>query len=37
MNRVVPDFSRPGKQTDNAFVESFSGSFRPECLNACWF
>lgn len=31
------DFSRPGKPTDNAFVESFNGSFRAECLNAYWF
>ena len=26
-----------GKPTDNAFVESFSGKFRAECLNAHWF
>ena len=31
------DFSRPGKPTDNAFIESFNGSFRAECLNASWF
>jgi putative transposase len=31
------DFSRPGKPTDNAFVESFNGKFRAECLNAYWF
>jgi transposase InsO family protein len=31
------DFSRPGKPTDNAFVESFNGTFRAECLNAHWF
>ena len=31
---VTLDFSRPGKPTDNAFVESFNGSFRDECLNA---
>jgi len=31
------DFSRPGKPTDNAFVESLNGKFRPECLNANWF
>jgi putative transposase len=31
------DFSRPGKPTDNAFVESFNGTFRSECLNAHWF
>ena len=30
-------FSRPGKLTDNAFIESFNGSFRAECLNASWF
>ncbi len=34
---VVLDFSRPGKPTDNAFVESFNGRFRDECLNAHWF
>jgi putative transposase len=31
------DFSRPGKPTDNAFIESFNGTFRAECLNAHWF
>jgi putative transposase len=30
-------FSRPGKPTDNAFIESFNGSFRSECLNVHWF
>ena len=30
-------FSRPGKPVDNAFVESFNGRFRDECLNASWF
>jgi putative transposase len=34
---VTLDFSRPGKQTDNAFIESFNGKFRAECLNAHWF
>jgi putative transposase len=29
-------FSRPGKPTDNAFVESFNGTFRAECLDAHW-
>ena len=28
---------RPGKPTENAFVESFNGMFRAECLNAHWF
>lgn len=27
------DFSRPGKPTDNAFIEAFNGRFRQECLN----
>lgn len=31
---VTLNFSRPGKPTDNAFVESFNGRFRDECLNA---
>ena len=31
------DFSRPGKPTDNAFVESFNGRLRDECLNTHWF
>ena len=36
-NGVVLDFSRPGKPTDNPFIESFNGSFRDECLNVNWF
>ena len=35
LNGVTLDFSRPGKPTDNAFIESINGSFRAECLNAC--
>jgi len=31
------DFSRPGKPTDNAYVESFNGTLRMECLDAHWF
>jgi putative transposase len=34
---VTLDFSRPGKPTDNAFIESFNCKFRAECLNAHWF
>lgn len=34
---VVLDFSRPGKPTDNAFIESFNSKFRAECLNQHWF
>jgi transposase InsO family protein len=36
-NGVKLDFSRPGKPTDNAFIESFNGKFRQECLNENWF
>jgi len=34
---VTLDFSRPGKPTVNACIESFNGKFRTECLNANWF
>jgi len=36
-NKVTLEFSRPGKPTDNAFIESFNGSLRDECLNLHWF
>lgn len=36
-NKVALDFSRPGKPTDNAVIESFNGKFRQECLNENWF
>ena len=36
-NQVKIDFSRPGKPTDNAYVESFNGTLRAECLDAHWF
>ena len=36
-NGVTLDFSRPGKPTDNPFIESFNGSLRDECLNTNWF
>ena len=32
-NGVTLDFSRPGKPTDNAFVESFNGRPQDEWLN----
>ena len=32
-NGVILDFSRRGKPTDNAAIESFNGRFREECLN----
>lgn len=31
------DFSRPGKPTDNAAIESFHNSFRRECLTQHYF
>jgi len=36
-NNVKLDFSRPGKPTDNAYIESFNARFRLECLNEHWF
>jgi putative transposase len=36
-HKVRLDFSRPGKPTDNAQVESFNATLRRECLNAHWF
>ena len=34
---VTLDFSRPGKPTDNAFIEAFNGRLRAQCLNTHWF
>jgi len=36
-HKVQIDFSRPGKPTDNCFIETFNGSYRDECLNVHWF
>lgn len=36
-NKVKLDYSRPGKPTDNPYIESFNGKFRQECLNQHWF
>ena len=36
-NGVRLEFSRPGKPTDNAFIEAFNSRFRDECLNQHWF
>jgi len=33
-HQVKLDFIRPGKPTENAFIESFNGRLRDECLNA---
>jgi putative transposase len=30
-------FIRPGKPVENAYIESFNGHFRDECLNENWF
>ena len=37
LNKVELDFSRPGKPTDNAYIEAFNCRLRQECLNASWF
>ncbi len=34
---VKLEFNRPGKPTDNGFIESFNGRFREECLDAHLF
>ena len=31
------NFIEPGKPVQNAFIESFNGRLRDECLNANWF
>jgi len=36
-NKITLDFSRPGKPTDNAFIESFNGGVRRELLNPSYF
>ena len=33
-NGVQLDFIRPGKPVENAFIESFNGRLRDECLNS---
>ena len=35
--RVQLDFIRPGKPVQNAFIESFNGRLRDECLNVHQF
>lgn len=34
---VTLEFIRPGKPIENAFIESFNGKFRDECLDQNWF
>jgi len=36
-NGVFLDFSRLGKPTYNALIETFNWSFRDECVNINWF
>ena len=36
-NSVRIDFSRPEKPTDNAYIETFNGTLRAECLDTHWF
>ncbi len=36
-NNVRLNFIEPGKPNQNAFIESFNGRFRDECLNEHWF
>ncbi|CCF83925.1 conserved hypothetical protein [Nitrolancea hollandica Lb] len=36
-NGITLEFSRLGKPTDHAYVESFNGHFRQECLDQHWF
>ena len=37
LNHVRLDFIRPGKPTENAYIESFNGRLRDECLNTNLF
>ena len=34
---VKPDCIRPERPIENAYIESFNGRLRQECLNQCWF
>jgi putative transposase len=36
-HRVRLHFIQPGKPTQNAFIESFNGTLREECLSVDWF
>ena len=35
--KVRHEFIEPGKPVQNAFIESFNGRLREECLNTSWF
>ena len=36
-HQVQLSFIRPGKPVENAYIESFNGRLRDECLNQHWF
>ncbi len=35
--RIGPAFIKPGSVWQNAYIESFNGKFRDECLSREWF
>lgn len=35
--REIGGAAEPGKANQNAYIESFNGRFRDECLNEHWF
>jgi len=37
MKDIQIEHIRPGRPSENSFVESFNGRFRDECLNEHWF
>lgn len=37
LNEIQLAFSTPGKPTENAYIESFNGRVRQECLTLHWF
>ena len=37
VNEISFAHIQPGKPTQNAYIESFNGKFRDECLNEHWF
>mgnify|MGYP001826272801 CR=1 FL=1 len=37
LRSVKLEFIRPGRPVENAFIESFNGRLREECLNQHWF
>lgn len=36
-HRVAIDYIMPGKPTQNAYIESFNGKLRAECMSISWF